>query len=308
VIARIIARVVEWAEQRPDLRAVALVGSQARNTATSDSDVDLILLSTQPQAYVQDDSFLRALSAKPLLTREWGVVTERRVELEGMEVELNFAPLSWAALAPIDLGTRRVVLDGLRILHDPDRLLEDLRCACLEAPALETARLLLRGHRRDDLRECAEMWADPTVTEHISGKPFTEEEVWTKVVRYLGHWSMMGFGYWVVREKSSGRFVGEVGFADFKRAITPSFDGAPEAGWVLAPWAQGQGYATEAVRAVHVWLDERFGPTRTVCMIAPENAASIRVAEKCHYREWVRTTYREQPTILFQRDPSVTVR
>src|SRR5687767_1223031 len=49
VIVRIIARVVEWAERRPDIRAVALVGSHARNTATPDSDVDLILLTTQPE-------------------------------------------------------------------------------------------------------------------------------------------------------------------------------------------------------------------------------------------------------------------
>ena len=102
-----------------------------------------------------------------------------------------------------------------------------------------------------------------------------------------------------MREKSTGRLVGEVGFADFKRAVEPSFDGAPEAGWVLAPWAHGQGFATEAVRAAIAWGAKCFGPGRIVCMINPANQASIRVAEKCGYKELARTTYKGDPTIIF---------
>jgi RimJ/RimL family protein N-acetyltransferase len=59
----------------------------------------------------------------------------------------------------------------------------------------------------------------------------------------------MGFGFWVVREKSTGRFVGEVGLANFRRDIEPSLGESKEAGWVLSPWAHGKGFATEAVRA-----------------------------------------------------------
>src|SRR6266852_5354978 len=104
-------------------------------------------------------------------------------------------------------------------------------------PAVDTERLTLRGHRLEDFGECAAMWADPEVTRHIGGRPFSAEEVWTKLLRYVGHWSLMGFGYWVIREKASGRFVGEVGFADFKRDIEPSLVSAPEIGWALASWA-----------------------------------------------------------------------
>ena len=150
-------------------------------------------------------------------------------------------------------------------------------------PTVETERLVLRGHRRDDFAECAALWADPVVT------------------RYVGHWAVVGYGYWVVREKASGRFVGEVGFADFQRDIVPSFDGAPEAGWVLAPWSHGKGFATEAVRAAIAWLDRALGPARTVCMIDLDNAASMRVAAKCGYREWTRATYKGTPTLLFER-------
>ena len=168
-------------------------------------------------------------------------------------------------------------------------------------PTIETGRLTLRGHSRDDLGDSAAMWADPEVTRHIGGRPFSEEEVWTRLLRHVGHWLVMGFGYWVVREKTTGRFVGEVGFADFHRDIQPSLEGRPEIGWVLAPWAQGQGFATEAVLAALAWGDAHFGPARTVCLISPENASSLRVAEKCGYNEVVRTTYKDQPTILLER-------
>lgn len=168
-------------------------------------------------------------------------------------------------------------------------------------PVLETARLRLRGHRVGDFADCAALWADPVVVRHIGGRPFTLEEVWSKVLRYVGHWALLGFGYWVVEERASGRFVGEVGFADFKRDLTPSPEGAPEIGWVLAPWAHGVGFATEAVRAAIAWGEGHFGAVPTVCLIDPDNAASLRVAEKCGYREFARTTYKDSPSVLLRR-------
>ncbi len=168
-------------------------------------------------------------------------------------------------------------------------------------PVIETERLRLRGHRMEDFAPCAAMWADPVVTRYFGGKIFTEEEVWTRVLRYVGHWQWMGFGYWAVEEKATGRFAGELGFADYKREIQPSIQGIPEAGWVLASDAHGKGYATEAVRAVVEWGERRFGNVETVCLIHPDNRASIRVAEKCGYRERQVTTYHGQPTVLFAR-------
>jgi RimJ/RimL family protein N-acetyltransferase len=168
-------------------------------------------------------------------------------------------------------------------------------------PVIETPRLRLRGHRIEDYGACTAMWADPVVARHIGGRTFTAEETWSKILRYAGLWALLGFGYWAIEEKAAGRFVGEVGFADFKREIEPSFGGAPEIGWALAPWAHGRGFATEAVGAAVAWGDGHFGTRQTVCLIDPDNTASIRVAEKCGYREFARTKYKNQPTILFRR-------
>jgi RimJ/RimL family protein N-acetyltransferase len=169
-------------------------------------------------------------------------------------------------------------------------------------PAVETTRLILRGHRLADFAACAAMWADPRVTRYIGGRPFSGEDVWARLLRYVGHWALLGFGFWAVEEKAGGGFIGELGFADFKREITPSLDGLPELGWTLSPSVWDRGYATEAVRAAVAWGAGHFGPTqRTVCLIDPENLASIRVATKCGYQELQRTTYRGQPTLLFAR-------
>lgn len=167
-----------------------------------------------------------------------------------------------------------------------------------DAPVIETARLVLRGHRRDDFDECYGMWTDPGVTRFIGGKPSSREEVWSRLLRYVGHWRLQDYGYWIAREKGTDRFVGEVGFADFKREMTPSFGEAPEMGWALSPGVHGQGYASEAVEGALAWADGRF--SRTVCMIDPANAPSLRVAEKVGFTEFARAVYRE-PTILFQR-------
>lgn len=176
----------------------------------------------------------------------------------------------------------------------------------IAVPILETERLRLRGHRLDDFVKCAAMWADPTVTRYIGGKPLTEEESWARLLRYAGHWSLLGFGYWVAEDKATGKYVGEIGFGEFKRDLEPSLRGVPEIGWVLASNARGRGYATEAVRAVVAWGDAHFRQARTACIIDPENLPSLRVAVKCGYREFQRTTYKGRPTIMFVREPSAS--
>jgi RimJ/RimL family protein N-acetyltransferase len=70
---------------------------------------------------------------------------------------------------------------------------------------------------------------------------------------------------------------------------------------VLAPWAHGQGFAGEAVTAVLAWADGVLRAPRTVCIIDPDNAASLRVAARAGFREVTRTTYKGGPTVLFER-------
>jgi len=166
---------------------------------------------------------------------------------------------------------------------------------------LITDRLTLTPHTLQDFSDCAAMWAEPAVTQYLGGTPLTAEEVWSQLMRYAGLWAMLGFGYWVVRHKTSGRFVGEVGFADFRREIVPALGQAVEAGWALAGWAHGKGYAGEAAACALQWLEENLAPRPSACLIHPDNQASLRVAQKCGYRLYAQSTYKQRPTLLFGR-------
>jgi RimJ/RimL family protein N-acetyltransferase len=168
-------------------------------------------------------------------------------------------------------------------------------------PVLETERLILRGNRLEDFDALAALWSDPGVVRFISGKPFSPEECWSRLLRYVGHWALLGYGFWAIEEKATGRYVGETGLADFRRGLTPSLDGTPEVGWVLASWAHGKGYATEAVKAAVTWGADKFGTTPLCCIISPEHRNSIKVATKCGFREHARTTYKGGETIIFRR-------
>src|SRR5580693_912249 len=96
-------------------------------------------------------------------------------------------------------------------------------------PTLESARLLFRVHTLADYADLAAMWADPDVTRHIGGRPFTAEESWQRLLRYAGHWQLVGYGFWMIVDKESGRYAGNIGFGDFKRDLEPPVaDFAPE--------------------------------------------------------------------------------
>ncbi|MBB5056620.1 RimJ/RimL family protein N-acetyltransferase [Granulicella aggregans] len=172
------------------------------------------------------------------------------------------------------------------------------------APVIETERLRLRGHREDDLANCVAMWSEEAVTRFTVGRQLTEEEIWMRMIRHVGHWVLKGYGYWIIEEKSTGVFLGEAGIAEFHRGIKPSIVGTPEAGWVFSPAAHGKGYGFEAASAFLAWGETHFGSLRSVCIIAPENASSLRLAAKLGYAEEARTEFHGKPAILLGRGHS----
>ena len=170
-----------------------------------------------------------------------------------------------------------------------------------EIPSLQTERLTLRAHRAGDFPDCYAMWSDAAVTRHIGGKPSSEQQTWMRMLTYIGHWELSGFGYWAIEETATGRFVGDIGFADFRRGKSAAMSNVPEMGWALGPAFHGRGFATEAGLAAVAWADAHFESPRTVCLIDCENAASVRVAQKCGYRVFESTVLDERPTFFLER-------
>lgn len=170
-------------------------------------------------------------------------------------------------------------------------------------PVIVTERLTLKASELSDFDDSVAMWSDPQVTRFVGGRPSTPEESWARLLRSRGLWPLFGFGYWAVRETATGRYVGEVGFADFHREISPSFFGLPEMGWVLASWCHGQSYGTEAVTAGLAWIDQTLAPPRVPCIIDPGNAPSLALARKTGFRLVTETAYKDAPILLLERKP-----
>ena len=144
-----------------------------------------------------------------------------------------------------------------------------------EVPELRTERLLMRGWRFDHYERLSEILSDPAVGAGM-GKPdgFTPHEAWLDMSVLCAHWSLRGFGHWVLEERESGDLVGRAGL------YYPPDWPAMEVGWTVAREHWGKGYAPEAARAACAWAHDELGARHIVSLIAPFNAQSIRVAEK----------------------------
>jgi len=165
---------------------------------------------------------------------------------------------------------------------------------------LSTARLTLTPVAVSDYDDLVLLWQDAAFTRHITGRDLSAEEVWFRLLRDIGHWSVLGRGNWSMRLTETGAYVGSVGVLDYHRDVVPPM-GAPELGWGIGGAFQGQGLASEGVSAALAWADAVLKAPSTVCMIAPVNLASLRLAGHVGYVRYADGIYRDEPTILMER-------
>jgi hypothetical protein len=117
-----------WAETRQDIVGVAVVGSFARGAPSPASDIDLVVLTTEPAEYLAHTEWASGFGMVQCKRREeWGGVRVLRVwYVGGREVEYGFALPTWASVPP-DPGTRSVASLGIHVLFDRLGVLEGLR-------------------------------------------------------------------------------------------------------------------------------------------------------------------------------------
>ena len=166
------------------------------------------------------------------------------------------------------------------------------------APAIvaRTDRLILRDLTLDDVDSMHEILGDPVAMEHYPA-PKTRPETETWIGWALGSYERNGFGLWAVERAADGAFLGDCG------PMLQPVDGVlvPEIGYHIVRREWGRGYATEAAIACREIVLGRLGFGRVVSIVAPENLASRRVAEKVHetMREFVWET-NGRPMCLFE--------
>ncbi len=140
-------------------------------------------------------------------------------------------------------------------------------------PVLYTERLKLRGLRPSDT-EAFLTYFQSERAEHTGG-PMTAKAAWRHLAANVGHWSLRGFGMFAATRRDSDDIIGIFGH------WFPHGWAEREIGYVLFNAAdEGQGLASEAVKACRKHAFDTLGWDTAVSYIAAENTASIRLAER----------------------------
>lgn len=144
---------------------------------------------------------------------------------------------------------------------------------------LRTERLTLRAWTDADRAPFAALNCDPRVMEHFPSL-LTREESDALVARIVEHFARHGYGLWALER--DGAFVGYAGLSAvaFEAAFTPAI----EIGWRLAHAAWGQGYASEAARAVLRYAFGELALREVVSFTAVVNVRSRKVMERIGMR------------------------
>jgi RimJ/RimL family protein N-acetyltransferase len=143
----------------------------------------------------------------------------------------------------------------------------------LDSLRLETARLVLRVPRLDDLDPMTVMMSDAETARFIGGV-MPKSVNWRVLMSLIGSWHAHGFAMFSVIEKSTNRYVGRLG------PWQPEGWPGTEIGWTISRDCWGRGYATEGAIAATDWAVDTLGWTDIIHSIAPENTASQQVARK----------------------------
>ncbi len=163
---------------------------------------------------------------------------------------------------------------------------------------LETERLILRMWREEtDYEPFFKMCNDAEVMRFIGGdKTWDQIEVWRTMAFHVGHWKLRGYGHWAVEEKSTGKFIGRLGF------LNPVGWPAFEIGWTLARDSWGKGYASEGARRALDYAFNELDQPHVISLIHPDNKNSIAVAERLGEKLEGETTLFNHPVLIYGID------
>jgi ribosomal-protein-alanine N-acetyltransferase len=143
---------------------------------------------------------------------------------------------------------------------------------------VNTARLMLEPLGPQHERQLRGLHRDERVAATLGGVR-TEEQVAAEAARHAAHWREHGYGYWALRDRATGAFVGRGGL---RRTVVGGAEEV-EVGWAIVAERWNEGLATELAAAAAAEA-ERVGLPSIVAFTQPDNRASRRVMEKAGFR------------------------
>jgi RimJ/RimL family protein N-acetyltransferase len=145
---------------------------------------------------------------------------------------------------------------------------------------IRTERLVLRSLRASDAERVHAYRANPEVARFQSWDTQSLDEVREFIASQSALCSAEpGWYQLAIAERSTDRVIGDLGVH-----ILESDPRQVELGFTLAPDAQGQGYATEAVRGILGHLFVALGKHRVIASTDPRNERSIALLRRVGFR------------------------
>lgn len=144
------------------------------------------------------------------------------------------------------------------------------------APTIETRDLVLRGYREDDFEAFAAFGASERA--RFVGGPQDRWSSWRAFMAGIGHWTLRGYGMWMVEHRETARVAGRVGM------IYNDGWHEPELGWHIYDGFEGQGFAYQACIAARAYSAQHFGLDAVISYIDPENTRSVALARRLEAR------------------------
>jgi RimJ/RimL family protein N-acetyltransferase len=166
----------------------------------------------------------------------------------------------------------------------------------MQIPTLETDRLILRAPAAADFAPFAEFYASDRAS--FVGGPLGAEQAWRMLAMEIGHWSLNGFGRWIVETRDTGTAVGLVGLFE------PEGWPEPEIGWDLFNGHEGRGYATEAALAARDYAYDILGWPTAISLVKPGNDGSAAVARRLGARPDGTFTHERHGPMAIWRHPA----
>jgi len=161
-------------------------------------------------------------------------------------------------------------------------------------PVIVTPRLALRRWTYADRADFRAMLADADMMRHLhEGVPLSPREADAALETTIEHYRA-GFGDWAIVSRAHGEILGESGLTTLPET------GEVELGYMLRRPFWGQGFATEAARAVMTHAFAALGLSRLVSVARPDNRASIHVLEKLGMRPIGRAVHRGHEMAKFE--------
>ena len=145
----------------------------------------------------------------------------------------------------------------------------------MDTVIMTTERLNLRKMTTEDVPHLMRIFSDQVAMKYYPST-MNEEEALVWITRTLGNYDKWGVGFWIVEDKSTGRFLGQCGI------IPQEFDGADvmEIAYLFVKQEWGHGYATESARACKEYGFQSKGLKKMYSFIDANNSPSARVAER----------------------------